>query len=115
MIRDLFNKRGQHKKHIDSRTSNLYETSNLIEYRYDDIEHSKDLFDRLNDTITKVELDKMLTELYKKDWFLHDIFIITNDKPINQLSRETRINRKYITDCRREAQCYLKNQLINRI
>ena len=111
VIRNVHSHRGYVKRTDKGRTSNLFESCNLMEVDVRMIDEPKSTFDQLNETVSMNDFKIMLADLYKRDWFMHDVFMMSNTKSINELSKQTTINRKYLTDARKQAQYFLKSQI----
>jgi hypothetical protein len=102
IIRNTFGKRGYHKRQERSETSPLFELSNITE-----------LVDkRIREDQTKeVNLEKLMDDLYKRDWFSHDVFMLAQNESINSLSKRTKIDRQLLTSTYKEARTYLLNRI----
>ncbi len=113
ILRNLFSKRGYHKKHIDGQTSPLFELSNVSELVDKRIVDEDDEFTKFIDSIPTELIEQKMNELYQKDWFSHDVFkrVVIEDENIYQLSKNTTINRKYLTENFNETKAYLRKQL----
>ena len=105
IIQGLYSKRGKRKEYKVG-TSNLNELSNLKEYsNLKTIQDETDPFAYIDDE----EVKRAMDDLYKRDWFLHDVLVITQSESINNLSKRTKIDRGYLTKAIKEAKYYIKN------
>lgn len=111
IIRNIFSKRGYHKKHEDGRTSPLFEVSNISELVDKRMIDDRDDFAEFINKIPDDKLNEIMNDLYKKDWFSHDVFKrVALNENIHQLSKKTTINRKYLTDTYNQTKEYLQKQ-----
>jgi len=113
ILRNTFGKRGYHKKNKGSSTSNLFELSNICELVDRSLIDENSEFDEFINSIPFEKVEDIMNDLYKEDWFKHDVFIMAQKESLNSLSKRTTINRKYLTDTYRNAQRLLRTQLEN--
>jgi len=111
IIRNIYSKRGYHKRHKDGCTSPLFEVSNIAELVDKTLIDEDNEFDRFIESIPFEKVGEVMNELYKEDWFSHDVFKrVVEGENIYKLSKNTTINRKYLTDTFNKTKEHLRKQ-----
>jgi hypothetical protein len=109
VIRNIYSKRGQHKRYKVGETSPLFETVTIAENLNISLPQEDDttIYDKVD---FKLVQDR-LAELKRNDWFKHEVLMLLQNESINGLSKRTNINRKYLTDTYKDTCNQLKKEI----